>query len=149
MRKKWLWAALLCLACMSLTACGAAKDTLVDGYYTAEMSDYEHGWKEFVTICVSNGKIITAEFNARNSSGYIKAWDMAYMRQMNSKKGTYPNAYTRAYTASLLKAQTSGEIDTVSGASHSGGNFGKMVELLLQKAKAGDTSLGVVQVEAE
>jgi major membrane immunogen (membrane-anchored lipoprotein) len=148
MIKKWLLVVLTCLLCVGISACQSAKNELVDGYYTVEMSGYEHGWKEFVTICVSNGNIVTVEFNAKNSSGYIKAWDMDYMRNMNGVVGTYPNAYTRAYAASLLNAQGAGELDAVSGATHSGGNFGKMVSLLLEKAKSGDSSLGVVPVES-
>ncbi|MBN7772210.1 FMN-binding protein [Clostridium aminobutyricum] len=147
MIKKWLFVVFVCFLCVSTSACQSAQNTLIDGYYTAEMSDYEHDWKEFVTICVSNDNIVTVEFNARNSSGYIKAWDMDYMRQMNSIKGTYPNAYTRAYAASLLKTQSAENIDAVSGATHSGGNFERIIALLLEKAKSGDTSLGIVQVE--
>ncbi len=110
-----------------------------------EMSDYEHGWKEFVTICISGSKIVSTEYNARNSSGYIKSWDMAYMKNMYAVKGTYPNQYTRAYAASFLQSQDGEKIDGVSGATHSGGNFAKMTALLMEKAKVGDTSIDVVK----
>lgn len=147
MMKRLIITCALCFLCLGLSACGSTQNELTDGYYTAEMSDYEHGWKEFVTICVNNGKIAAVEFNARDASGFIKAWDMDYMKNMNSQRGTYPNAYTRAYAASLLESQDAEQIDAVTGATHSGGNFGKMASLLIEKAKAGDTSLGIVQVE--
>lgn len=131
----------------TLAGCKEREEKLVDGYYTVELSAYSHGWKEFVTICVSDGKIVTVEYNARNPSGFIKSWDLAYMRNMNRVAGTYPNRYTRTYAASFLKIQSEEGIDIVSGASSSGGNFRKMAALLLQKAKEGDFALGIVQVE--
>lgn len=65
----------------------------MDGFYTVEMSDYNNGWKEFVTIRVSGNKIVTVEYNAKNSSGFIKSWDIPYMRNMlDKKKGHTPTA---------------------------------------------------------
>ena len=46
-------ALVLVLSCLTLSGCKDDSETLQDGYYSAEMSDYSHGWKEFVTICVS------------------------------------------------------------------------------------------------
>lgn len=139
----------LCLAIVLLLAvsgCKAKKSGLVDGYYTAEMSAFSHGWKEFVSIRISDGKIVTVEYNAKSPSGFIKSWDIQYMRNMNGVTGTYPNRYTRAYAASLLEAQSVEGIDAVSGATSSGGNFEQMVALLLDKAKAGDTTVGIVEL---
>ena len=34
-----------------LTACGE-QTQLQDGYYTAQMSEYSHGWREYITILV-------------------------------------------------------------------------------------------------
>lgn len=103
---------LLLVSSVLFTGC-QKQEGLQDGYYTVEMAEYSNGWKEFVTICVSNGEIVTVEYNAKNSSGFIKFWDMPYMAKMNSIKGTYPNYYTRAY-----------------GITHSGENFHKMAEFL-------------------
>lgn len=73
-----------------------------DGYYTAEMEEFdEHGWKEYLCIQVKKGKIVSAEFNARNASGFIKAWDNSYMKNMLSVTGNYPNKYTREYEIAL------------------------------------------------
>lgn len=118
-----------------------------NGYYTAELSDYSFGWKEFVTICVMENKIISVEYNAKNSSGFIKSWDIAYMRNMNSIQGTYPNKYTRSYAAQLLEKQSADKLDAVSGASSSGKNFARLAAAVLEKAKKGDTSIAVVKVE--
>lgn len=126
----------------SLSSCGKEQE-LKDGYYTAHIDGYNFGWQEFVTICVSNGEIITVEYNATTPTGFIKSWDIAYMRVMNPTYGTYPNHYTRAYATQLLQKQSS-DIDMISGATESGENFKLLVEAVLEKAKAGDSSVAIV-----
>lgn len=145
-RTKFVFITLLVLLIVfSASGCQKKGSKLVDGFYSVEMSEYNNGWKEFVTIRVSDGKIVTVEYNAKNQSGFIKAWDIPYMRNMYSQKGTYPNRYTRTYAASFLAAQSDQGIDGVSGATISGGNFRKMASLLMEKAGTGDTSLGIVE----
>jgi major membrane immunogen (membrane-anchored lipoprotein) len=120
-------------------------ETIHDGYYTAEAKHFdEHGWKEIVTIFVSGGKITTVEYNARNSSGFIKSWDMDYMRVMNASDGTYPNAYTRIYAADLLAKQDVEKIDAISGATHSYHTFQQLAAAVMEKIKEGDTSVAFV-----
>lgn len=142
--KKMIVSLLTVVMLFSLSSC-AKEEELKDGYYTARMDGYEkgHGWQEFVTICVSNGKIITVEYNATTPTGFIKSWDIAYMRIMNPAKGIYPNRYTRQYGAQLLEKQSS-DIDAISGATSSGKNFKALVEAVLEKAKQGDSSVTVV-----
>lgn len=137
------------LFCIMISGCGTSKGEkeLVDGYYTAVMSDYSFGWKEYVTICVMEHEIVNVEYNARNKAGFIKSWDSAYMRNMNPVMGTYPNRYTRDYAAQLLEKQGMEEIDLLTGASSSGGNFRKMAAALLESARTGDTEIQVVQAE--
>ncbi len=138
---------ILMLAVFCLQGCGQSADGLKDGYYTAEMSefnDYNHGWKEYITISVTGGNVVSVEYNARNASGFIKSWDMSYMRIMDMVEGTYPNRYTRAYAAQILKDQNADSIDLVSGASHSFETFSMLAEAVLQQARTGDTSLAIV-----
>jgi major membrane immunogen (membrane-anchored lipoprotein) len=144
-RKHFLLICLVLMLVFSLSGCKKQESRLEDGFYTVEMSDYNNGWKEFVTIRVSGNKIVTVEYNARNASGFIKSWDIPYMRNMLDKKGTYPNRYTRTYAANFLAAQSDKGIDAVTGASISGGNFQKMASLLMEKARKGDDSLGIVE----
>ncbi|HCD42711.1 MAG TPA: FMN-binding protein [Lachnoclostridium sp.] len=144
-RKHFLMICLVLMLVFSLSGCKKQESRLEDGFYTVEMSDYNNGWKEFVTIRVSGNKIVTVEYNARNASGFIKSWDIPYMRNMLDKKGTYPNRYTRTYAANFLAAQSDKGIDAVTGASISGGNFQKMASLLMEKARKGDDSLGIVE----
>ena len=41
-----------------MTACGN-QEGLQDGYYTAQASEFSHGWKEYITILVKGGSIVT------------------------------------------------------------------------------------------
>ena len=123
------------------------RDSVQDGYYTAEAKDFDdHGWKEFVTIFVSGGKITTVEYNAKNSSGFIKSWDMDYMRLMNAWGGIYPSAYMRAYAADLLTKQDVEKIDAVSGATHSYHAFKQLATAIMKKIIEGDTSVAFVEL---
>ena len=76
---------------------------------------------------MKNDRIISAEFNAKDPSGFIKAWDNEYMRNMQEGVGIYPNKYTRGYVQQLIDGQKDTEVDTLSGATHSGGNFAKLL----------------------
>lgn len=144
MMKKIIISLLTVVMLFSLSSC-VKEQELKDGYYTAHMDGYDegHGWQEFVTICVSNGEIVTVEYNAAAETGFIKSWDIAYMRNMNPLQGTYPNNYTRRYAAQFLEKQSS-DIDTITGATSSGKNFKVLTEALLEKAKEGDSSVAIV-----
>lgn len=147
MKKKISLLSMLVILVMTfLAGCGSG---LKDGYFTAEMSDFSHGWKEYLRIQVKNGTVVSAEFNAKNESGFIKAWDNAYMKNMGTIQGTYPNRYTREYVQQLIEKQKNIKVDMVSGASSSGSNFEKLVQAVLEKAEKGDSQIAVVPSEAE
>ena len=123
----------------AITACGKSSATLKDGYFTAEAAEFDsYGWKEYLCICVSGGKIIHVEYNAHNSSGFIKSWDMDYMRLMNAASGTYPNAYTRYYSGMLLELQEAAGFDALSGATESYHAFIRLAEAVLSGAREGN-----------
>lgn len=127
-----------------ISGCNSANK-LKDGYYTAEMSEFEHGWKEYLCIQVKDNTIVSAEFNAKNESGFIKAWDNNYMKNMYSLQGTYPNKYTREYVQMLISSQSCTDLDAVTGASSSGSNFKKLAEAVFKQAKSGDSSVIIVE----
>lgn len=135
---------ILLILVMMFAGCGSSGD-LRDGYYTAEMAEFSNGWKEYLVIQVCNGNIVSAEFNAKNASGFIKAWDNSYMKNMIALQGTYPNKYTREYVQQLLEGQTDIQVDAVTGASTSGGNFVKLVEAVLKQAQKGDSRTAIVE----
>ena len=138
--KRILSLVLALLLAVSLTACGD-KTALQDGYYPAQAAEFSHGWKEFITIMVKGGSIVSVEYNAENASGFIKSWDNAYMQNMLHSNGTYPNEYTRYYAGQLLKGQGEGTIDALAGASSSHGSFQKLAAAVVEQARKGDSSI--------
>ena len=128
-----------------LTACGE-QTQLQDGYYTAQMSEYSHGWREYITILVKGGSIVSVEYNAENASGFIKSWDNAYMQTMLHSNGTYPKEYTRYSANQLLTGQGEGGIDAISGATSSHGTFQMLARAVLEQSRKGDS--GIIYVSA-
>ena len=123
----------------TLNACSPNSASLKDGYYTAETAEFdEHGWKEYLSVFISEGRIILAEYNAYNSSGFIKSWDMDYMRAMNAKDGTYPSAYSRHYASRFLELQDTKGIDAISGATASYNNFIRLADAVMKNAREGN-----------
>ena len=131
------------LLVLPLTAC-SEKTELQDGYYTAQAKDFSHGWKEYITIMVKGGSIVSVEYNAENASGFIKSWDNTYMQTMLQVGGTYPNEYTRYYAGQLLEGQGKEDIDALSGATSSYDSFQKLETAVLEQAKKGDSSIALV-----
>lgn len=134
---------ILLLLTVVLTACGG-KQEYQDGYYTAQAQDFSHGWKEYVTIMVKGGSIVSVEYNAKNASGFIKSWDNAYMQTMLHSNGTYPNEYTRYYAGQLLEGQGKGQIDAITGASSSHRSFEKLSAAVVEQARKGDSDVVIV-----
>lgn len=129
-----------------LQGCGS-QPKMQDGFYSAEMSGYSYGWKEYVCIMVKDGKIVYTEFNAKDPSGYIKAWDNAYMQNMASVSGTYPNEYTRYYAAELIEKQNSSDLDALTGATSSGNNFKRLTSAVIEQSIAGNPDTRIVEME--
>ncbi len=127
---------------MMLTACGE-QEGLQDGYYTAQAADFNFGWKEYITIMVKGGNIVSVEYNAENASGFIKSWDNAYMQTMLHSNGTYPNEYTRYYAGQLLDGQGEGTIDALTGATSSYESFQKLEAAVIEQAKQGNSSIEI------
>lgn len=130
-----------------LGGCAQKAEGLQGGYYTAIAADFDnYGWKEYVTIYVSDNRIITTEYNAANASGFIKSWDMAYMKTMNAVDGTYPNEYTRIYAEALVNRQDPDEVDVVTGATHSHDSFRLLADAAIEQAKKGDKNVAYVHI---
>lgn len=141
--KRMLSIVLILAGMMLLTACGE-QTGLQDGYYTAQASEFNYGWKEYITIMVKGGSIVSVEYNAENASGFIKSWDNTYMQTMLHAQGTYPNEYTRYYAGQLLAGQGEEKIDALTGATSSYGSFQKLAVAVIEQAKQGDSSIVIV-----
>ena len=143
--KKAICVSLILIAAL-LSGC-SSKNEMKDGFYTAEMSDYYFGWKEYLCIMVKDDKVVYAEFNAKNPSGYIKAWDNAYMKNMKPVSGTYPNEYTRTYVSELIETQDPEKCETLTGATSSSTNYSKLSVALVEHPKKVDSKINIVKSE--
>ena len=142
---KRILAVCLCLLLTAPLLAGCTSGTaLQDGYYTAQAEEFSHGWREYITILVKGGSIVSVEYNAENASGFIKSWDNTYMQTMLHDTGTYPNEYTRYYANQLLQGQGQGGIDAISGASSSHASFQILARAVLEQARKGDSSIVLV-----
>lgn len=145
---RFRWLMLPCMLLMLLlSGCSTGGSTYQEGYYTAEAAEFDdYGWKEYVTIFVSDARIVTTEYDARNSVGFIKSWDMDYMREMNAVDGTYPNEYTRQYAAALVSRQNTAGVDVITGATHSHDSFQLLADAAIARAKEGDHTVAYVEL---
>lgn len=142
----------LCIAVFVflISACSSQSAGMVDGYYTAEMAEFDvHGWKEFLTIYVKDNKIVSADYEAKNPSGFIKSWDMNYMRVMNAQCGTYPNEYVRLYSEALLNHQNAESIHAITGATHSYYTFKVLANAAIDLAMSGEEAVAFVETAPE
>jgi major membrane immunogen (membrane-anchored lipoprotein) len=140
---------MLCTGCNQTAQESQEITQLQDGYYMAIAAAYDpYGWKEYVTIYVNHDVSASVEFNARNSSGFVKSWDMDYMRQMSASDGTYPNEYSRSYVSALLDRQDPGRVDAITGATYSHKSFQLLAQAAIEKAKAGDIEVALVELPA-
>lgn len=138
---------ILLILVMLLSSCTSSDSEMHDGYYSAEAASFDsYGWKEYITIYVRDNTIVTVEYNARNASGFIKSWDMDYMREMAAISGTYPNEYVRAYAVSLLNWQNPVDVDAISGATHSYNSFQLLANAAIAQANAGDKQVVPVEI---
>lgn len=149
--RRWKTAGIVFVCTLLLSSCGSTPQQtgMQDGSYTAQMTDYSFGWKEYVTITVKNGEIVSTEFNAENASCFIKSWDNAYMKNMKPVSGTYPNEYTRFYAEQLTGQSAVPEIDALSGATSSGNNFRLLAKAVVEQAMKGDSTVVFVEPEKE
>lgn len=140
---------IMLLTVLSLAGCNETTTELQDGYYTAQAAEFNFGWKEYVTIMVKGGNIVSVEYNAENASGFIKSWDNAYMQTMLQVQGTYPNEYTRYYAGQLLEGQGKESIDALTGATSSYSSFQKLSAAVIEQARNGDSSIVLVDTVSD
>jgi major membrane immunogen (membrane-anchored lipoprotein) len=126
---------------------GSGGQKLADGYYTAEATAYDrYGWKDYITIYIDNNNIVTAEYDAKNASGFLKSWDMDYMRLMGAQSRIYPAIYSREYSAALLRLQGPEGIDALAGATRSYNSFKILAETAISQARANKKTVALVEL---
>ncbi|MDR3278103.1 MAG: FMN-binding protein [Oscillospiraceae bacterium] len=139
--------AVIASAVLLLAGCAGQDGGMRDGYYTAEAAAFDdEGWKDFITLYVADGKIVTAEFNARNSSGFVRSWDPDYQRATRAETGLNPSEYLRTYTGELLNLQNPAKVLVVAGAERPHETFQLLTEAAIVHAKAGDKTTAFVEL---
>jgi major membrane immunogen (membrane-anchored lipoprotein) len=133
------------LLAFSLAGDECRAEEMRNGYYAAEAAGYDgEGWKDFITIYVSGNRIVNVEFNARNSCGFIRSWDLDYQRRAKAETGMYPGEYLRTYIYELLNQQDPARVLVLSGAERSHKAFQLLAEAAIAQAKAGDKGIALV-----
>jgi major membrane immunogen (membrane-anchored lipoprotein) len=137
--------AVVVVSALLLAGCQGQDAEMHDGYYTAEAAAFdEEGWKDFITLYVANNKIVTVEFNARNSSGFAQSWDPDYQRAKRAETGLHPSKYLRTYTGELLNLQNPANVLVVEHAERQHEIFQLLTEAAIVQAKAGDPTIAFV-----
>jgi major membrane immunogen (membrane-anchored lipoprotein) len=166
--KKKILVLVLALALMTVIFTGCSSDTdapvdegnidtgesvnqgdLVDGMYLEKLPVSEHANYSMATLEVKDGNVSKLDYNeyladsgeAKNEDNYAYAEGLEVIENLNSQ-------YNEKKDLSEV------DFDAVSGATHTKGTFKEVVEILLAKAKEGETYTpvykdGVYEAKAE
>lgn len=118
---------------------------LKDGTYTIEQKNYSNGYRVVFSIDVKEGKIAVSNFDYVNEAGDSKKDDAEYNTMMKDKSGISPEEFIPAFNEALVATMgeeegTPGDIEVVSGATHSFHTFVLYAEQLINAAEKGDTT---------
>ncbi len=133
----------LCLCTAVFTGCNDTNAaSFQDGTYKAVYAQADdHGWTEYLTLTVEDGKIVSADFDAENDDGAKKSENTEYNEAMkNAGSKTWPSAFYPALEKSLIEKQDGNGIDAVSGATTSSESLKKLYQALVPNMKKGDTT---------
>lgn len=118
-----------------------AQAALKDGEYSlAEKNLGSTGWKTYIKMTVSGGKITNVDYNFLNADGQLKTDNKEYEKTMKEKSGTGPQEYIPALSQSLIDKQNAADVEVVSGATHSSHSFKMYAAQLINAAQKGDTT---------
>lgn len=117
---------------------------LKDGTYTLEEKNYSNGYRTVFSIVVKDGKITESNFDNVNEDGKTKKEDSEYNTAMKEKSGISADEYITKFNEELVKTMsvdgaTPGDVEVVSGATHSYHTFVLYAEQLVNAAEKGDT----------
>jgi sex pheromone cAD1 len=113
---------------------------LQDGTYTLEEEAEKNGYKATFSITVKDGKITESNYDNVNAEGKSKTEDEEYQKAMSEKTGTGPAEFIPALNEQFLEKQSAGDMEAVTGATHSADSFMNYAQQLIQAAQAGDTT---------
>ncbi|WP_163655193.1 extracellular electron transfer flavoprotein PplA [Listeria sp. PSOL-1] len=115
--------------------------TLTDGTYKLEEQNADkNGWKAFMSMKVTDGKITKANYDYKDKDGKLKSADADYEKTMKEKTGVGPKEYLKQLNDALVKKQAANQVAVVAGATHSSNTFRNYANQLIQAAQKGDTT---------
>jgi len=132
---------------LCIGACAAKTTNLKNGTYTAEQDDYdESGWKEYVTITVSGGKITAVDWNALQEGGgptkkelsESGEYDMTVagaISQWHEQASSMEAALINEQDPSKIQMNSESRPDAVSGVTIKVNTFLKLSQKALDMAK--------------
>lgn len=126
-----------------------AGGELKDGTYKLEEKNEENGYRAVFEMTVKDGKITKSDYDYVNADGKSKKDDADYNKSMKEKSGTDPEKYIPALNEELVKVMNekdgvAGDVEVVTGATHSSHSFIIYAEQLINAAQKGDTAEIVV-----
>lgn len=133
--------------CLFAGCTGGTK--YVDGVYRAEDAEYNYGYKEFVEITVSGGKISKVQANAVKEDGItLKTADVEYIKGYeNTGNDTTPDVFFPSLAKQLEKTKNVDKVEVVAGATNSSGNFKRLATAALANAADGKTEVAMLKSE--
>lgn len=128
---------------------GAPKD-LKDGTYTAIASDAKaeeaHGWKDKLTINVTNGEVTILEFESFSTEDNRKKSEDTEYPMTEADNGTQPSIFFPKLIENWGAAEGDpSKIEAVAGATQSSDSLKELMTAALKAAQSGDTSEVVVE----
>lgn len=134
----------------TLAGCSTSgKSSYVDGMYRAEESGYDHGYKEFVEISISGGKISKVTADAIKEDGVtLKTQDAEYKKNYEGTgNDTTPDVFYPSLAKQLEKTKNVEKVETVGGATSSSQNFKRLSAAALRNAENGTQETAVIEPE--
>ena len=119
---------------------------LQDGTYTLEETNYSNDYRVVFSIVVEGGKIVESNYDNINEAGESKVKNAEYNKMMKDKAGISPEEFIPAFNEALVAQMAEeegapGNIDVVTGATHSFHTFVLYAEQLINAAENGATEV--------
>lgn len=138
----------LLLAFVVATLSSCTKDdegidlNYINGSYKAIEAEFGYGWKGYLNLAITDDKITSVEYDYLNVDGNKKSGTTEAEYPMDP----HPSVWLPQYESSLMSADILefSDIDAISGATHSGETVNKMMKVLLEAAKTGNTSEQII-----
>lgn len=137
---------LLCAA-MVFALAGCGGDKIPDGTYTAQLSDAaaeaNHGWRDYLTVTYQDGKAVEIDFDSKDADGNLKT---EWATPENYPMDPQPSEWMPQLEKNIAATSNPDKVAVVAGATMGSSHAKELYRAVLEKAKAGDTSVAVVDI---